>query len=86
MSDDDYDASDHDNMQVSTTYGIAADGTVKEAIEKDGTLILAVTCKFVVHHAAREPVTNTTLMGLIMSQGVTEENVAEVYVIEANND
>jgi hypothetical protein len=86
VSDSDYDADDHDNLKLNTTYGVEAAGTVKEAIEKDGTLIISVTCEFVVHHAAREPVTDTTLAGLIMSQGVCEANVAECHIIEANND
>lgn len=86
MSEPIYDATDHDNLELTTTYGVERAGSVKKAIENDGTLIMHVTCVFVVHHAAYEPVTNETLKGLIESQGVTEENVIEAYVMEANND
>jgi 2-C-methyl-D-erythritol 4-phosphate cytidylyltransferase len=86
MSADDYDASKHANLEVTTTYGVSRAGSVKEAIEKDGTLIIHVTCEFVVHHAARVPVTKTTVMELINDQGTCEENVVETFIMEANND
>jgi len=77
--------SDHENVALNSTYGVR-EADIKRSVKNDGTLILSVTCQFVVHHAAREPVTNTTLMGLINSQGVCEENVTECHVIEANNE
>ena len=76
--------SDHENVALNSIYGVR-EADIKRSVENDGTLILSVTCEFVVHHAAREPVTDETLMGLINSQGVCEENVTAFHVIAANN-
>ena len=81
-----YDATNHANLEVNTTYGVAETGSVKEAIEKDGTLHLQVNLSFLVHHAAREPVTPETLAGLITKQGICPTNVDECFIFETNND
>ena len=76
--------SDHENVALNSINAVR-EADIKRSVENDGTLILSVTCEFVVHHAAREPVTDETLMGLINSQGVCEENVTAFHVIAANN-
>ena len=81
-----HDATGHANLQCPSTYGVEREGSIKTAIENDGTLIISVTCEFTVHHAAQVPVTKATLMGLIKTQGVSVGNIGPAFVVEANND
>ena len=75
----------HDNLQVGRAKGVTK-AKVQESLDNDGTLLVRVTAEFVVHHAAYEPITYTTLAGLIEDQGVTEQNIHLFKIIEANNE
>ena len=75
----------HENIHAGRAKGVKR-ATVRESIKKDGTLVLLVSAEFVVHHAAREPITDSTLAGLIADQGVTEQNIHLFKIIEANNE
>jgi len=78
----------HENLSVNCIARLRGGdrGKIKEAIEEDGTLIVAVNLRFVVHHAAQEPITDETLVGLIERQGICATNVSDYTIKEANND
>lgn len=84
-----YDAVDHDNLSISRARGVTK-RDVADAIEHDGTLVVRVSCSFVVHHAAWAGIDEGTLAGLINrlvgGEHVDPGHIDRFKIIEANRE
>lgn len=78
-------ALDHENLDAPRARNVTA-AAVKRAIEMDGTLKVEVTLHFVVDHAAREEIDETTLAELIEDNGDLSIAIDDYRIIAATEE